>query len=81
MSEPVYLYSYGRRRHIANPNGTPARRPEFSRESYCGQWHDTEARMVDTFQWADVPEKAIARKKTEPICQRCQKAHDKAVAR
>ena len=82
MSEPIYLYSYGRRRHIKDPNAASGRRPEFSARSLCGDWHDTEERMLDTFRWWDpaLAESRMARKKAEPICQRCQKAWDKQVA-
>lgn len=79
MAEPVYLYSYGRRRHIKDPNGEPGRQPELSAVAYCGDWHDTEARMEDTYRrWSTSPNRAIARKKAEPVCKRCLAAYKKA---
>ena len=77
MSEHVYLYSYGKRRHIKDPNGTASRRPEFSAQARCGGWFDTDKRMADTLKWWKIDDRAaneaMDRKRAEPICKRCER--------
>lgn len=77
MNDTVYLYSYGNKRHIAaNPGFTDPR----AAVALCGGVYDTDAAMTArAFCGPDSgpqAERRIAKARSLPVCQRCQKAAD-----
>lgn len=78
MTGPVYLYSHGRRKHIADPN-MPHNDDHGLAYTYCGQLHRTEEAVhSQLLRWSGTPrasiDREVARQKALPVCQRCQKA-------
>ncbi len=71
----TYLYSYGNRRHIADPDASESRDPKKWAVALCGLWCDTEAYMRAAFQHLSATHaaRAINRKMAEPLCKRCEK--------
>lgn len=70
MGDRIYLYSHGRRRHIAVP-GVPGDR---YRPALCGDRYMTDAEMSERGDTGYQP----ARARRFPICVRCAKAADQS---
>lgn len=78
MSDPVYLYGYGKTKHIA---ALPVRECGQA-VSCCQLWQETEERTLARLtRWSGTKgaELAMASKRRLPVCKHCAKAHAKAV--
>jgi hypothetical protein len=74
MAEPTYLYGYGSRRHIADPDVAPG--SKGGRQALCGAWQDTEETTLTTLaHWTSRPaaERSMARLRELPICKHCER--------
>lgn len=83
MADPIYLYGYGRRRHIlAGELANDWRgRPRDHGKALCGTWGDTEkAKREEQRYWSlsdAVADRRVAKMRQFAVCKPCQKAWDK----
>lgn len=83
MSDPVYLYGHGSRRHIADATAAPVILGSITGRALCGGMFRTEEETVRQLRyWAteQVAERRITRARSLPVCKFCERAYAKAGA-